>query len=74
MKSGSIFCLKMLTFYFANKIMRKKEKNKIRIVQNVIHAIFLQGTFIKHLLCGKHIRDSVVNTTGKFPGFEKYIF
>lgn len=54
--------------------MRKKEKNKIRIVQNVIHAIFLQGTFIKHLLCGKHIRDSVVNTTGKFPGFEKYIF
>ena len=46
----------------------------IHIVQNAIHAVFIQGIFTKHLLCGKHVRDSVVNTTGKFSAFEKCTF
>ena len=47
----------------------------IHIVQNaIIHAVFIQGIFIKHLLCSKVIRDSVVNTNRKILYFwEMYI-
>ena len=68
-KSGSISCLQMVIFCFANEVMRKKKKKiptVIHIVQNaIIHAVFIQGIFIKHLLCSKVIRDSVVNTNRK---------
>ena len=44
------------------------------IVQNAIHAVFIQSIFIKHLLRSKVIRDSVVNTNRKILYFwEMYI-
>ena len=46
----------------------------IQIVQNSIHAVFIQGIFIKHLLCSKAIRDSVVHANRKILCFwEMYI-